>query len=122
VHARIGSLAGGGDLWWDVDESTNTSALAELIVDSFRPAILEWFDSIPSLAALDSRLSMYRRYGDVPGVHEGNVSLIRAIIKHQSGDVLGAGQCLESASAASRGTPFAETVSIIAARLDSEIA
>ena len=121
VHTRIGALAGRTDLWWDVDESTDASALAELIVDSFRPGILEWFEAIPSLAVLDSRLSMYRKYGDVPGVHEGQLPLIQAIIKRHSGDVLAAGQCLERASVASRGTGFAQTVSTIAERLDSGI-
>lgn len=122
VQTRIGALAGTLDLWWDVDASTDADALCDRIVDSFRPGIVQWFDRYPSLGALESALSDFRRYGDVPGVHEAQVPLIRAILKQQSGDRVAAAQLLADSMATSRGTPFAETVSIIASRLKLDIA
>lgn len=122
VHIRIGALTSGTDLWWDVEESTDAHALAEFIVDSFRKDILTWFETYPSLAALDAGLSNFQKYGDVPGVTEAQVPLIRAIIKHHSGDLLAAERGLAAAMVASNGTPFAETVSVIAARLNAQTA
>ena len=119
VHTRIGALAGGADLWWDVDESTDAAALAERIVDSFHHGILEWFAEYPSLAALESGLSTFRQYGDVPGVHEAQVPLIQAIIKHQAGDLPGSSRFLAIATVAAQGKPFAEVVSVISERLNS---
>ena len=110
------------DRWWSVDESVSAEDLAESIDQQYRDQIQEFFSRYPSLAVLESALSSVQKYDDVPGVYVAQVPLIRAIISCIKGKRLAAKELLEASAASSRGTSFAETVSIIAKRLNIEIA
>ena len=117
ISARIGYLLGNKDVWWDVDGDTDIEHLAAEIVEMYHRPILEYFDLFADLDALERSLAGVRSYGDVPGVHEAQAPLIRAIIKTIWGDKEGAKRLLVSSMSAAANTPFVTTVSTIAARL-----
>ena len=117
ISARIGYLLENKDVWWDVDGNTDVEHLASETVEMCHRPILEYFDLFADLDSLERSLAEVKSYGDVPGVHAAQAPLIRAIIKTIWGDNEAAKRLLVSSMSDSAGTPFANTVSTIASRL-----
>ena len=82
--------------------------------------MLRLFDMYSSLEDLEKALSAMKRCGDVPGVHEAQVPLIRAIIWSIKGSHENAAHLIDTAAANSQGSPFKRTVTNIANRLGVE--
>lgn len=121
VSMRIGKLDSNYDRWWEVDETTDPCQLAASIDQQYRGAILDMFARLSSLDDLDEALARFKRYGDVPGIHEAQAPLIRAIISSTKGNQQFASELLTASAASSRGSSFERRVSIIAERLGIEI-
>jgi len=122
VQCRIGRLLSDTDLWWSVSPTINVEATVSEIVETTSGPILEFFSAYSSLGELDAKLATAQKYGDVPGVYESQVPLIRAIICSIRGDTEQAGVLLSRSLAAVRGKPFQSTVEVVAGRLGVNVA
>ncbi len=121
ISMRIGMLDSDFDRWWEVDESTDPEQLAVSIDSQYRDSILDMFEKLSTLNDLDEALSRFKRFGDVPGVHEAQVPLIRAIISSTKGNQQFASVLLAESAASNQGSSFERTVSTIAERLGIDI-
>jgi len=119
---RIGHIIDGRDVWWDVDESTDAKILGTKISESYLNLLLNWLDQYSSLKSIESALSTFTKYGDVPGVHEAQVPLIQAIIAKVHGDRETTEQFIFKALTDSKGKPFEQTVRTIANRVGVNVA
>jgi hypothetical protein len=115
VHVRVGALMPGhNDLWWDIDEHTDSVAIGREVVDVLRDHVLPFFDSVSTRAQLGLAV---RESGARIGVFPAQVPLVLAILAAADGEAQHAKAILRASLQDSRGQPFEETVRRVVNRL-----
>lgn len=80
ISQRIGYLLENKDLWWEISEASDVVRVSAAIVATYRHPILAFFDSYQNLATINDAVDHFKLYGDVPGMFDSQVPVIRAII------------------------------------------
>jgi len=107
-------MPAGTDHWWEVDTATDVAHFAKGVATSVLRYGLPFFDAFRTKSEVLVRL----RSGDgLPGLTDAQTPLVHAMLAVDDGSLAEAKTLLAEAHADARGSPFAETVVLIAERL-----
>jgi hypothetical protein len=102
------------DRWWSVGAEVDSEKIAGEIAGLLENIAVPFFAQYPNSAAV---LDSLRRGHRAPGLSNGQVSLVHAILANCAGSETEAARALNRALAESAATPFRATVLLISQRL-----
>jgi Domain of unknown function (DUF4304) len=119
IQQRIGTACGEArDLWWDVSADSDVSGIAADVCQRLVRCALPFFTRYPSTAAI---LADVQSGVAPPSITMPQLPLLHAILLADAGHHSEAAECIERAIAQHKGTPFCETIVMIARRLNVSV-